>query len=154
VGAPGLGKTCFIRNVVAGIPGAAGGRAQLGDLAAPPARTRLGPFQSAPEALATCFDVGAAADANAVYHFCFQARWPGRRERLLPRFRAGGLRARACVSMDQHTCNTLMLGKRRRNQALLGTTPSRGVCCTATLRSKPGQVTEHRRRMLRGQQTR
>ncbi len=97
VGAPGLGKTCFIRNVVAGIPGAAGGRAQLGDLAAPPARTRLGLFQSAPEALATRFDVGAAADANAVYHFCFQARQPGRAERLPPRLEPGRMRARVWV---------------------------------------------------------
>lgn len=70
VGAPGLGKSCFIRNLVGGMRGAAA-HAE-GDEA--PAPTPLSAFRVLPDALCTRFDVASQADANAVFHFSVQAR--------------------------------------------------------------------------------
>lgn len=70
MGAPGLGKSCFIRNLVGGMRGAAA-HAE-GDEA--PAPTPLSAFRVLPDALCTRFDVASQADANAVFHFSVQAR--------------------------------------------------------------------------------
>lgn len=70
MGAPGLGKSCFIRNLVVGMHAAAAHGE--GDEAPPP--TPLTAFRASPDALCTRFDVASQADVNAVFHFSVQAR--------------------------------------------------------------------------------
>lgn len=129
MGALGLGKSCFIRNVAVSIPGAELLHAHLADPdAAAPAPTSLRAFRAAPEALCSRFDVGSLANDNAVFHFCFQvleagaihsASRPGRKQPSIHAFHTGN---RSGASLrDSHNHQTVTPDRVARCAAMCGT---------------------------------